>query len=268
MLTRQQVKPESALTIKILGVNIRTSSLEDILQFITSEDIKNQIKVVTYANIHALNLAYSLPWFRDFLNRSDVVFCDGVGVQLGARLLGQRLPQRFTPPDWLGRLAALCAERGFSIYLLGARSGIAEKAAAKLKQASPGLIVAGTHHGYFDKTPGSAENEAVIAKINRLSPDLLLVGFGMPLQERWLAENLQRLNVRVALPVGAAFDYVSGEVRRAPRWMTDHGLEWLGRLVIEPRRLWKRYLIGIPLFFWRVLLQRLGLLRLPGAPET
>ncbi len=257
------ISPHSAC---IFGARIDNYSLDETLHEIEKAIKGNQRVVVANANIHALNLAYKYPWFREFLNRSDVVFCDGVGVQLGARLLGQRLQQRFTPPDWLGRLAALCAERGFSIYLLGARSGVAEKAAAKLREASPALRVAGCQHGYFDKTAGSSENEAVVAEINRLSPDLLLVGFGMPLQERWLADNLQRLNVRVALPVGAAFDYVAGEVRRAPRWMTDHGLEWLGRLVVEPRRLWKRYLLGIPLFFWRVLLQRLGLLRLPQEP--
>ncbi len=255
----------SILTV-ILGVKISEISLPELLAHITIRLNSITKIVISNANIHALNLAYELPWFREFLNNSDLVFCDGVGVQLGARLLGQRLPQRFTPPDWLGRLAALCAERGFSIYLLGARPGVAEKAAARLREACPALQVAGCRHGYFDKTAGSAENEAVVAEINRLRPDILLVGFGMPLQERWLAENLQRLEVRVALPVGAAFDYVSGETRRAPRWMTDHGLEWLGRLIIEPRRLWKRYLLGIPLFFWRVLLQRLGLLRLPQEP--
>ena len=121
--------------------------------------------------------------------------------------------------------------------------------------------VIGTHHGYFNKTPGHPQNEAVIKSINAAKPDILLIGFGMPIQEKWIMENYDRLDVKVFMPVGAAFDYVSGNVRRAPRWMTDHGLEWLGRLIIEPRRLWKRYIIGIPLFFYRVLLQKFGLLK-------
>jgi N-acetylglucosaminyldiphosphoundecaprenol N-acetyl-beta-D-mannosaminyltransferase len=139
---------------------------------------------------------------------------------------------------------------------------VADKAAANLKARYPDLRIVGTHHGYFDKTQGCAENEAVIEQINTVKPNILIVGFGMPLQERWLMENWDRIDANVALTGGAVFDYVSGELRRAPRWMTENGLEWLGRLIIEPRRLWKRYLIGNPIFLWRVLKQRLRLLHI------
>jgi N-acetylglucosaminyldiphosphoundecaprenol N-acetyl-beta-D-mannosaminyltransferase len=105
------------------------------------------------------------------------------------------------------------------------------------------------------------ENREVVARINRAVPDILLVGFGMPLQEKWIAENRAGLDASVIMTVGAAFDYLAGEVRRAPRWATTRGLEWLGRLLVEPHRLWRRYLIGNPLFFWRVFLQKL---KLPG----
>jgi N-acetylglucosaminyldiphosphoundecaprenol N-acetyl-beta-D-mannosaminyltransferase len=142
---------------------------------------------------------------------------------------------------------------------------VADKAAANLKARFPDLRIVSTHHDYFDKTPGSAENEAVIEQINAVKPNILIVGFGMPLQERWLMENWDHIDANVALTGGAVFDYVSGELQRAPRWMTDNGLEWLGRLLIEPRRLWKRYLIGNPLFIWRVLKQRLGLLHFDEA---
>ncbi len=257
---------KSKSSIRIFGVRIDSISLDYLLSEIQSKIKTKQQHVFSYVNIHALNLSYQFPWFREFLNQSEIVFCDGVGVILGARLTGQRLEHRYTPPDWIGKLCELSREEGFSIYLIGSRPDVAEKAAEIMQKQHPGCNIVGTHHGYFDKTPGSEENDAVIAEINCLNPDLLLVGFGMPMQERWLAENLQHLNVHVALPVGAAFDYVSGEVRRAPRWMTDNGLEWLGRLIIEPRRLWKRYLIGNPLFFWRIFLQRLGLLHLPDTP--
>jgi N-acetylglucosaminyldiphosphoundecaprenol N-acetyl-beta-D-mannosaminyltransferase len=250
--------------MSILGGKVDAFSLQDCLDSIVRAIRSHQKILLTYANIHALNLAYEQPRFRSFLNRADIVFCDGFGVRLGAALLGQRLQHRFTPPDWLGQLSTLCAQHGYSIYLLGARPGIAEKAAALLKRDHPALNIAGTQHGYFDKTPGSPENEAVLAEINRVKPNILIVGFGMPLQEYWLEENWDRIEANVALTAGAAFDYISGEVRRAPRWMTDNGLEWLGRLIIEPRRLWKRYILGIPLFFARVLLQRFGLLRLPA----
>jgi N-acetylglucosaminyldiphosphoundecaprenol N-acetyl-beta-D-mannosaminyltransferase len=198
------------------------------------------------------------------LNSAEIVFCDGAGVVLGARILGNHIPQRITYADWTWQLAEFAEPRGFTLFFLGARPGVADKAAANLKARYPDLRIVGTHHGYFDKTPGSAENEAVIEQINTVRPNILIVGFGMPLQERWLMENWDRIDANVALTGGAVFDYVSGELQRAPRWMTDNGLEWLGRLLIEPRRLWRRYLIGNPLFLWRVLKQRLGLLRIEG----
>jgi N-acetylglucosaminyldiphosphoundecaprenol N-acetyl-beta-D-mannosaminyltransferase len=167
--------------------------------------------------------------------------------------------------DFAWDLAAYAETRDLSLFLLGARPGVAERAAAKLKQRFPDLHIAGTHHGYFDKALGSPQNEVVVDQINAANPDILIVGFGMPLQERWLMENWERLEASVALTGGAVFDYVSGELRRAPRWMTDHGLEWLGRLIIEPRRLWKRYLIGNPLFILRVLRQRMVQTPVPQA---
>jgi N-acetylglucosaminyldiphosphoundecaprenol N-acetyl-beta-D-mannosaminyltransferase len=156
------------------------------------------------------------------------------------------------------QLARFAQGRDHSLFLLGARPGVADKAAANLRERFPGLRIVGTHHGYFDKAPGSPENEAVIREINAASPNILIVGFGMPLQERWLMDNWDRIEVNVALTGGAVFDYVSGELPRAPRWMTDHGFEWLGRLIIEPGRLWKRYLVGNPIFILRVLGQRIA----------
>lgn len=214
--------------------------------------------VVLNVNAHCLNLAYRDAALRDYLDRADVVFCDGFGVRLAARLLGRGLPARITYADWVWRLVALAADADLSLYFLGARPGVARRAADQLVARYPGLTVAGTHHGYFDHRAGSPENEAVIEEINAAVPDILVVGFGMPLQERWLMRNRRRLNARVALTSGAAFDYVAGDLRRGPRLLTHNGFEWLARLLIEPRRLWRRYLIGNPLFLARVLRQRLS----------
>jgi N-acetylglucosaminyldiphosphoundecaprenol N-acetyl-beta-D-mannosaminyltransferase len=141
---------------------------------------------------------------------------------------------------------------------LRARPGVAEKAARRLEYRFPKLRIAGAEHGYFERTLGSPENEAIIKKINAARPDVLLLGFGMPVQEFWLAENWEKVDANVALTGGAVFDYVSGELRRGPRFLTDHGLESVARLMVEPRRLWRRYVIGNPLFLLRVLKQRLG----------
>jgi N-acetylglucosaminyldiphosphoundecaprenol N-acetyl-beta-D-mannosaminyltransferase len=243
-------------TINLLGVRVHGYTLPQVLTWITRHIQAEEHITLAYANVHAINLAHSLPWFRDFLNQSDLVFCDGFGVKWGVRLLGHTIPQRFTPPDWLDQLAATAEQHDFRLFFLGARPGVAEQAATRLQQRFPRLQVVGTAHGYFDTTPGSAENEAVIQAINASRPHILIVGLGMPLQEHWIYHNRSRLQANVVLPVGAALDYVAGAVPRGPAWMTNHGMEWLARLLIEPRRLWRRYLLGNPLFLWRVLRQR------------
>ncbi|PKO18614.1 MAG: glycosyltransferase [Chloroflexi bacterium HGW-Chloroflexi-10] len=248
---------------KIFGVKINDLPVEATINIIKNNILTKEKTIISNANIHALNLTFKIAWFRNFLNESDLVFCDGFGVLIGAYLLNQPIHYRYTPPDWINKLGIMCCENHFTLGLIGSKTGVAEKTGSILKDKLPGLDIAFTYHGYFNKTPGNPENEAVIELINLAKPDILLVGFGMPMQEKWLLENFDRLDVKVALPVGAAFDYVSGNVRRAPKWMTDHGLEWLGRLIIEPRRLWKRYIIGNPLFFWRILKQKFGLLKYP-----
>lgn len=251
-------------SVDILGVRVDDLSKKDVIEFILKAAAERRKVVIAYANVHAVNLACADAWFRDFLNASDVVFCDGFGVKLAAWLLHRRRIERFTPPDWLPELAARCVEKGLSVFLLGSRPGVAERAAEKLATAAPGFSAAGVYHGYFNRNPTGVENRETIERINRTGANVLLIGFGMPLQERWIAENRARLDADVIMTMGAGFDYLAGEVWRAPSWATGCGLEWLGRLLVEPRRLWKRYLIGNPLFFWRVFLQKLGRLRAGG----
>jgi len=243
--------------VELLDVPICDLSSADLIRVMVNAAEKGEDLLVAYANIHGLNLAFENPWFTRFYRDADLVFCDGVGVQLGARLAGSRIGNRLTPPDWIEDLAGAAAERGVSLFLLGGKPGIAEKAAAVLQSGVPGLNIAGCFHGYYDKTPGSSENEMVLEKIRQSQADILLVGFGMPLQEQWIRSQRMEIRSPVILTVGALFDWISGEQQRGPRWMTDHGLEWLSRLVVEPRRLWYRYLVGNPRFLLRVLRRRL-----------
>lgn len=186
------------------------------------------------------------------MNQSEIDFCDGSGVILAARLLGFRIPERITYADWMWRLADYASQNQFSLFFVGGKAGVADKAAEVLRSRFPDLRIVGTQQGYFHKAAGDPENESVLEQINLTKPNIVVVGFGMPLQEKWLAENWARIDANIALTGGAVFDYVSGDLHRAPAWMTRYGLEWLGRLIIEPRRLWRRYLIGNPLFLWRV----------------
>jgi N-acetylglucosaminyldiphosphoundecaprenol N-acetyl-beta-D-mannosaminyltransferase len=243
--------------IYLLGTQLTLCSREQLL-VTTEKMITSRHKgIILSGNILAYNLAYEQETLRDFFNRADVVRLDGAGVRLGARILGYDTPERMTWADFGWDLARLCEQRGFTLFLLGAKPGVSDKAAARLKGRFPDLRVVGTHHGYFDKTRDSLENRAVIQRINTLKPNVLIVGFGMPLQERWLMDNWDDIRPDVTFTGGAVFDYISGDLRRPPGWMIDHGFEWLGRLMVEPQRLWKRYVIGNPLFLYRVLNQRL-----------
>jgi N-acetylglucosaminyldiphosphoundecaprenol N-acetyl-beta-D-mannosaminyltransferase len=243
---------ESSNQISIFGIRIASYTLEALILNLRSIIQTRKKAIVTYVNIQALNLAYKDQRLKNFFNNSDIVYCDGFGVQVGTRILGFDPPERNTPPDWIGQLFQICASQQFSVFFLGSKPGVAEKAAILSMANYPGLNIVGTQHGYFEKAKNSTENKSVIEKINSLAPDVLIVGFGMPMQEFWIEENMRNINATLFQPVGAMLDYLAGEVHRVPRWMTDHGLEWLGRLVIEPQRLWKRYILGIPVFFFRV----------------
>lgn len=207
-------------------------------------------ELVLNVNIHAMNLAYELPWLRDLFLRTRIVFCDGAGVMVALRLFaGVRVPGRVTYADWMWQLATLCAERRYRLYLLGGKPGVVEQAAEQLRARNPSLEIVGCHHGYFAKH--GVETAAVIAEMNATRPNVVVVGFGMPLQEQWLDANLDTIDANVVLTGGAVFDFVSGTVPRGPRILLDHGGEWIARLLFEPRRLWRRYLVGNPLFMLR-----------------
>jgi N-acetylglucosaminyldiphosphoundecaprenol N-acetyl-beta-D-mannosaminyltransferase len=210
-------------------------------------------KRVMYVNAHVLNESREDPALRAALMDADLVYCDGYGVRLAAKALSTEIPHRMTGADWIWDLAARCEECGASVYLLGGDPGVAAQAGQRLRRAHPGLRVVGTHHGYFEM--GSGHDDRVIEDVNACSPDILLVGMGTPKQEIWAQRTVDRLDCNVLWGVGALFDFVSGRVPRAPASLSDNGLEWIFRLAIEPQRMWRRYLVGNPVFLSRVLSQ-------------
>jgi N-acetylglucosaminyldiphosphoundecaprenol N-acetyl-beta-D-mannosaminyltransferase len=206
---------------------------------------------VMYVNAHVLNQSREYPELRDALEAADLVYCDGYGVRLAAKALDVEIPHRMTGADWIWDLATMCEQSGQSLYLLGSEPGVTAQAAERLRQRYPRLSVAGSHHGYF--APGSPHDDRVVEDINERKPDIVLVGMGTPRQELWVEHNAHRLDTGVVWTVGALFDIVSGKVPRAPHWLADNGLEWIFRLAIEPQRMWRRYLLGNPVFISRVL---------------
>ncbi len=219
---------------------------------------------VMYVNAHVLNQSLEESSLRDALEQADLVYCDGYGVRLAARALEAPIPHRMTGADWVWDLAALCEAQDASVYLLGSEPMVAAQAAARLRQRHPRLRVAGSHHGYFDLDSPHAER--VVEDLNARRPDIVLVGMGSPKQELWVQRTAPRLDAGVVWTVGALFDYVSGRVPRAPRWLSDNGLEWIFRLAVEPQRMWRRYLVGNPQFLGRVAAQARARTDGDGAP--
>lgn len=241
--------------LDFLGLPLHPVSADEILGLI-EEVIRNKGKaLMPHLNVHGVNLALADETLKRFYQESQLVFCDGDGVRWGCKMLGLPVPPKVTYDRWVWQLCDFCNKKRFSLYFLGAKPGVAEQAAGRLKAQYPGLRIVGVRDGYFSKQ--GEENESVIRAINQLEPDLLIVGFGMPLQEKWLQENWKRIQARIFLTGGAVFDYASGLAKRAPRWMIQWQMEWLFRLIQEPRRLFVRYVWGIPRFFLRIFIARL-----------
>ena len=199
-------------------------------------------QIVT-VNVDFLNITHQDPSFVRVLNQAAVSVPDGMPLLWVSRLVGQRLPERITGTDLLLGSAALAARRGYSIFLLGAAPGVADEAGAVLQARYPGLQIAGAYSPpeCGDFTP--EENARILAQVRAARPDMLFVALGTPKQEKWIYANLQELGVPVCVGVGGVFNVIPGRIPRAPEPLQRAGLEWLFRLALEPRRLWRRYLI-------------------------
>jgi N-acetylglucosaminyldiphosphoundecaprenol N-acetyl-beta-D-mannosaminyltransferase len=235
----------------IFDIPIDLGQPEELMSTVCGWAGEGRTRRVMYVNAHVVNQSRVTAGLGDALRRADLVYCDGYGVRLAARALRTRVPYRMTGADWIWGLAALCELSGQSLYLLGSEPPIAHQAAERLRSWYPQLRVAGAHHGFF--AVDSPHNERVLEDIREHQPQIVLVGMGSPKQELWVDRYADELGGAVVWTVGALFDYVSGHVPRAPRWLADNGLEWIFRLAIEPRRMWRRYLIGNPIFLSRVL---------------
>ncbi|MGZ3714258.1 MAG: WecB/TagA/CpsF family glycosyltransferase [Ktedonobacterales bacterium] len=219
---------------------------------------------IFFVNAHCFNMATADEQYRNSLDAADLVLADGSGMLLASRLLRVPIQHNLNGTDLVPLLCGAAAEEGRSVFLLGARPGVAERAAARLQEGYPGLRIAGIQHGYF----ASEESEAIISRINAAKPDMLLVAMGVPLQEQWITDHFTALDVPVSLAVGALLDFFSNTVPRAPRLFRRLGIEWLYRLYREPRRLWRRYMVGNVTFLSRVLLALVTSKAMLPAPQT
>lgn len=237
---------EERVDILDVPVDILSASkaLDRIIDFAGGIGRNGSVRQVFFVNVHTIYEARRDSTFLEGLRRADLLLPDGSGLSIAGQLLGTPIIENLNGTDLTPRLLGAAEERGMSVYMVGANDAVIQRCKAILESRYPRLRILGARHGYLK---GAYERE-VVGEINRLKPDIVLVGMGTPLQERWIIEN-SGFAAKVCLAVGGLFDFLSGEKPRAPRWMRSLGIEWLFRFMLEPRSKWKRIIVEIPWFF-------------------
>ncbi|WP_425997056.1 WecB/TagA/CpsF family glycosyltransferase [Caulobacter sp. DWR1-3-2b1] len=218
---------------------------EEVFHFVGARLKHGVSSIVANHNLHSVYLARKNAKVRGFFSAADLVEVDSTPLLAWARVIGRSSRQfhRCTYLDWRDFFWAKAKQENWRVFFVGGAPGVAATAREKILADWPGVELA-IHHGFFDASPGSAENAAVVEKINAFKPHILLVGMGMPRQEIWVLENHEAITAPCAhFTVGGAFDYEAGVQKAAPRWMGQMGVEWLFRLLADPRRLFSRYCV-------------------------
>jgi len=218
--------------IVLLGVPIHAITMEETLAWVQAAIEARTPKQICTANPEFIITAQEDAEFKAILNRADLVIPDGVGLLWAARQLGERLPERVAGSDLVVQLAERGAKQGWRIFFLGAAEGVAARAAQALQACFPGFNCVGA----FSGSPRMEDEAEILARVQAAQPDILLVAFGHPQQDKWIARNKEKLNVPVSLGVGGSFDFIAGVVPRAPLWLQRLNVEWLYRLWRQPWR--------------------------------
>ncbi len=238
----------SPYSVNFFDINVWNTSIDNAVKWILVNTQNKGKKHLAFVNPDCLNISFRNKEYKKLLQRVDHVLPDGIGLKIGCRMLNVALKENVNGTDMFPILCEKLVNTDLKMYLLGAKHGVAEKTAENMRKRYPGLKICGTHHGYFT----SENDDKVIDHINSCKPDILLVAMGAPMQDLWIDNNLKKLNVHVAMGVGGLFDFYSGMTKRAPRWVREMGMEWSWRILQDPARMWKRYIIGNPLFLYRV----------------
>ncbi len=255
---RLSVYASARKTFSVLGVRVDALQIPEVIgrmrEWIARRDACHYIAVT---GMHGITEAQHHPDFKVVLAGADLVVPDGMPLVWIGRLRGESLRRRVYGPELMLRFCRETAPTGCRHFLYGGEAGAPEQLAEFLEKECTGICIAGTYSPPFRSTTPE-EDEAIIGRINRAAPDVLWVGLGTPKQETWMDRQRNKLRVPVMVGVGAAFDFLSSRKKQAPVWMQENGLEWLFRLLQEPRRLWKRYLVNGSEFVLLAALELLG----------
>jgi N-acetylglucosaminyldiphosphoundecaprenol N-acetyl-beta-D-mannosaminyltransferase len=238
--------------ITLLGCPIDTLSFDETLKKI-EESIRKR-KPIRHCAMNAAKIVkiQSDRKLREIVVSSDVISPDGQSIVWASRLLKKPLPERVTGIDLMQKLLVLASEKGYKVFLLGAKEEVTCELKEKLKKELPNLNLVGCRNGYFSK----AEEEEIVKEINKKKPDILFVGMSSPQKEYWMSKYRSALKVPLCMGVGGSFDVLVGKTKRAPEWMQRVGLEWFYRFLQEPTRMWKRYLVTNTLFIFYLLKEK------------
>lgn len=252
----------SPKVFSLFGIKINNGKMFDAISA-AFDDINNNVHhSIAFVNADCLNKAYTDSDYFNSLQVMDRVYPDGIGVRLAARMIGLNVVENINGTDLFPELCATAAQQGKRVFLLGGREDVAQIVADNMLERYPNLIIAGVQHGYFN----AEQEHEVIDRINQLEVDILCVAFGAPKQEEWIAAKRSQISSPVIIGLGGCFDFYADRIPRAPLWLREMGLEWTYRLYQEPGRMWRRYIVGNPLFLYRM--WRLGKNRLHASVVT
>ncbi len=231
--------------IKFLNCPMDVATMKETVSYIEDKVEANSFTQHVVVNVAKLVNMRKDPTLDESVRACEIINIDGMGVVLGARMLGNAVPERVAGVDLFVQLLKMCSRRGYPVFLLGAKEEIVAGARQKVEASFPDLIVAGHHHGYFWD-----DEESVVQSIRKSGARLLFVAITSPKKENFINRWKDELGVDFVMGVGGTFDVVAGKVKRAPLWMRNYGLEWLYRVIQEPGRMWKRYLVTNSQFAW------------------
>ena len=238
----------SGTSINLFGLQMANLTRDEAVVSLLERAAASKRNRIAFVNPACVNIAMKHAAYHRVLQDTDLIFPDGIGLQIACKLTGQPLKDNLNGTDLYPALAAKMAETGQRLFLLGAKPGVVDEMATRAAKLWPSLRICGVQHGYYSPE----EETAVVDAINASGADVLLVAMGVPQQELWIDRLLPRLESGVVMGVGGLFDFYSGRMPRAPLWMRETGLEWAYRLLKEPRRMWRRYLVGNLVFFWHL----------------
>ena len=234
---------------KLFNIKLDITDYKGVFAELDRYFLSDESHTIFFVNAHCFNIAQTNNEYRRSINDSDLSLNDGIGISIACRVAGINPLENLNGTDLIPRIIKEAAIKGVGVYLLGGEKGISENAAKKFKEDIPQVKISGTRSGYFSED----QKQEIIENINNSEAGLLILGMGVPRQELWAARNKNLLKkVRIIIAGGAILDFTAGKVKRAPLWLRKIRLEWLYRLYLEPKRLWKRYIIGNMVFFYYI----------------